>query len=99
MRYRIDGKIYDTETATQHWAAAEDFDGRNYIDRSTNSQWDHQTLYRSPRGTYYLEHWSQYQGSTATAEVLPPAEAAAWLLEMDYCLPADLQQFADEILG
>jgi hypothetical protein len=96
-RYRIDGTVLDTENATAHWDEETDWNGNNQISRATGSQWDHQTLYRSRRGRFYLVHESQWQGSLPHAEWISEQEAARWLLMMEHELPDDLQPFADEV--
>lgn len=98
-RYRMDdGSVVDTDRATQSWEEETDWDGRNHISRATGSQWDHETLYRSRKGRYYVEHTSQWQGSRPHVEWLSPEAAARWLLLMDEELPEDLAQYADEII-
>ena len=96
-RYRMDdGSIVDTERASAHWEEETDFDGHNRISRATGSQWHHQTLYRSRKGRYYVEHLSNWQGSRSHVEWVSPEEATRWLLWMEHPLPEDLQQYADE---
>lgn len=97
-RYRIEGDgIVDTDKATAYWQESTRWDGRNKISVNTGSQWDHQTLYKSRRGRYYLLHWSQWQGSTPHAEWVSPEEAARWLLLNEEELPADLEQYEEEV--
>lgn len=96
--YRMeDGTVVKTENASNSWEEASDWDGNNHISRATGSQWAHQKLYRSRKGRYYVEHWSQWQGSRAHAEWVSPQEAARWLLHNDENLPDDLAQYADEV--
>lgn len=97
-RYRMpDGTIVDTDNASAHWEEETRFDGNNHISLATGSQWTHQTLYRSRRGRYYVEHSSQWQGSSPSAEWVSEQEAARWLLLMEYDLPEDLIPFAEEV--
>lgn len=96
-RYRIDGMVVDTANATASWDEATRWDGRNHISIPTGSQWEHQRLYRSRKGRYWLECWSQWQGSTPHAEWLSPQEAARWLLANDEELPDDLAQYEEEV--
>ena len=97
-RYRMqDGTVIDTANAIAHWEAAKDFDGHNMIDRSTGSQWHHQMLYKSRKGRYYIEHWSQSSGSQAHCEWVSEQEAARWLLHQECELPEDLQALTDEV--
>ncbi len=96
-RFRIDGTVVDTDNATASWDEATRFDGRNHISVATGSQWDHQTLYRSRKGRYYLVCNSDWQGTTPHAEWVSGQEAARWLLANDESLPADLEQYADDV--
>ncbi len=97
-RFRMDDDtIVDTDKAAATWEESTDWDGNNHISRATGSQWNHQTLYKSAKGRYYLVHSSQWQGSVDHAEWATPQEAARWLLLMEEDLPEDLQQYADEV--
>jgi len=71
--------------------------GNNHISRPTGSQWHHQVLYKSRKGRYYIEHWSNFQGSRAHVEWVSPQEAARWLLHNDEDLPADLARYEEEV--
>jgi hypothetical protein len=98
-RYEMsDGMIVDTGNASRNWDEDTRFDGRNHISIATGSQWDHETLYRSRRGRYYIESVSQWQGSTPTAEWVSNEEAARWLLKMEHELPADLKDLAEDLI-
>jgi hypothetical protein len=97
-RYRMDdGTVIDTDNASAKWEEATRWNGNNHISVATGSQWHHQTLYRSRKGRYYVEHVSQWQGSTPHAEWVSPQEAARWLLANEEELPEDLKQYADDI--
>lgn len=97
-RYRMDdGTVVDTANSTQHWGEDTFFDGHNRISKATGSQWEHQTLYRSRRGRYYVEHSSQWQGSRDTAEWVSNAEAARWLLANEHEIPAELKEAAEAV--
>lgn len=97
-RYQmLDGTVVDTERATQHWDEDTRWNGSNHISVATNSQWVHQTLYRSRKGRYWLETTSQYQGSTPRAEWVSPEQAAAWLDANDHNIPDDLAAVADSV--
>jgi hypothetical protein len=54
-------------------------------------------LHRTRRGRYWLECWSQWQGSRPFARILSDAEAAKWLIFNERPLPEDLQKYADEV--
>ena len=55
------------------------WDGRNYISLATESQWEHQGLYRTAKGTWVLRKWSDWQGSTENYSIVSDYEAYAWL--------------------
>ena len=89
--------MVDTKNATQHWNEDTRWNGNNHISVATGSQWEHQTLYRSRRGRYYLEHESQWQGSTSSAEWVSNEEAARWLLANNETVPEELEAVAESV--
>lgn len=96
--YRMDdGTVVKTENATQKWEEGTRWDGNNHISVATGSQWNHQTLYRSRKGRYYIEHTSQYQGSLPHTEWISNHEAARWLLANEEELPAELAALEAEV--
>lgn len=98
MVYRMeDGSVINTDKATKSWSEKRDFDGNNMVSRATGSQWSHQTLYRSRKGRYYIEHSSQWQGSRDYVTWESPQAAAAWMLLMGYEVPKDLQAVAADL--
>lgn len=100
-RYSMDdGTVVDTKKATELWEEDTRWDGKNYISVATGSQWDHEQLYRSRKGRYYVTHWSQWQGSTPRAEWVSLHQAATWLLANgcdENKLPDDLKAVADDV--
>lgn len=97
-RYRMeDGTVLDTENATDHWDEATRWNGNNHISVATGSQWNHQTLYRSRKGRYYVVHASQWQGSTPHAEWVSEHEAVRWLLANENDVPDDLAHLIDAV--
>lgn len=97
-RYRMeDGTILDTYNSSAHWEEGTRWDGSNHISLATGSQWNHETLYRSRKGRYYVEHCSQWEGSTPGAEWVGPRAAAAWLLVNLYEVPVELTAAASEV--
>jgi len=88
--YKIDDKVVDSENAVALWEEDTTWDGSNSISVNTGTQWEHEQLYKSRKGNYWLEHWSQWQGSRAWAEFVPAEEAAKWLMLNGKDLPADL---------
>jgi len=98
MKYRMeDGTIINTEKAVQSYDEATDFDGHNHISRATGSQWAHETLYRSRKGRYYVEHTSNYQGTHPHVAWVSEHEAVRWLLLNEHDVPAELAHLVDEI--
>jgi hypothetical protein len=96
--YRMsDGTVVKTENAQAHWTEDTYFDGHNRISKATGSQWSHQTLYKSRKGRYYIEHTSQWQGSHDSAEWVSNEGAARWLLANGEELPADLAKLEEQI--
>jgi len=96
--YRTEeGAILNTDLATESWSEETDWDGNNHISRATGSQWEHEKLYRSKKGRYWIENSSQWQGSLPSARLVTNEEAVAWLLLMEYELPDDLKELAAEL--
>jgi len=96
-RYRLDDDtIVDTEQATATWNEATDWDGRNHISRATGSQWEHEWLYRSRKGRFYLESTSQWQGSRPAAGWITDAAAVRWLLLNGHEIPEDIEHLVEE---
>jgi len=97
-KYRTeDGTIVDTDKAASPWNEEKDWNGSNWISRATGDQWTHQTLYKSSKGRYYIEHESQWQGATPSAEFVSDEEAARWLVLNEHELPEDLVEAAEAV--
>ena len=97
-RYRMDdGTVIDTDNATAHWDESRTHDGSNWISDATGSQWEHETLYRSRKGHYYVEHTSQWQGRRAHVEWVSPEEATRWLLAQGKEIPEELRKYLAEV--
>lgn len=93
-----DNTIIDTDNSTARYECKDDHhDGRNNLCRITGQQWDHQILYRSKKGRYYVVYTSQWQGSTDRAEWVSPEEATRWLLLNGNEIPAELRQYTDTV--
>jgi hypothetical protein len=73
------GRWFDPSRA-EKWKEDTYWDGNNHISKATGSQWAHEELYRTPKGTWVLHTWSQRQGSTPSYEVIDQAAAHAWLI-------------------
>ena len=92
-----DGTIVDTDKSQKSWDETTDWNGNNHISRATGSQWNHETLYLSAKGRYYIVHESQCQGSLPCAEFVTNGEAARWLLNNEHELPDDLKPLGDSV--
>ena len=98
-RYRMDdGTVIETDNATQSWEEASDHDGSDLISRATGSQWAHETIYRSRKGRYYVEHTSNYRERRPHVEWVSPEEAARWLLHQGHDLPEGLARLESEVM-
>ncbi len=93
-----DGTILNTEKAVEHWDEATRWNGNNHISVATGSQWNHETLHKSAKGRYWIEHESQVQGNLPHASILEPEEATSWLLLNGHDdLPEDLERYRESI--
>ena len=98
MTYRMDdGTIVKTENATASWDEATRWDGSNQISIATGSQWQHETLHRSRKNRYWIEHTSQMQGTRDRAEWVGDHAAAQWLMANGHDLPGDLKALEAEV--
>ena len=96
--YRMDdGTVVKTENAKQSWKEDTNWNGNNHISVATGSQWNHEQLYCSRRGRYWIESWSAWQGTSAHAEWISNRAAAQWLLANDHELPEDLKDLENEV--
>jgi hypothetical protein len=93
-----DRTIVDTEKASASWDEDREWDGSNMISVATGSQWEHERLYCSARGRYYIEHTSQRDGVRSSACYIEPEAAAEWLIANGHELPDDLKQYEAAIL-
>lgn len=89
--------IFNTDKAVLEYSEAMDWDGRNHIGRATGSQREHETLYKSSKGRWYIESYSDWQGSVPSARYISETEACAWLLKNDHKLPKDLLALQEEV--
>lgn len=97
-RYQIDDVIVDAKNATDVWKEDTRWNGRNHIGIMTGSQWDRQTLRRSAKGHYWIEHVSAWQGSQPTAWFVTDEEAALWLLACGHELPEALEKYEEKLV-
>lgn len=64
-------------------------DGRNWISKATGSQWEHEAIYVTKSGKFILNHYSDYQGSHESYELISKEDAAAWFAK---------QSFSDDVI-
>lgn len=80
MAYKLDsGKVVSPDKAVVSISEDTRWDGSNHISVATGSQWSHETLYKSSKGTWWIEHTSQYEGARPYATELTEQEAAEWI--------------------
>lgn len=97
-RYRMDdGTIIDTDNAKATWGEEKDWNGNNMIGRSSRSQWHAQTLRRSRKGRFYIEHSSSESGVMDRAEWISNHAAVAWLILNEHDVPEDLSDIVDAV--
>lgn len=92
-----DGTVVKTENAQRHWKEATRWNGNNHISVASGSEFEHQTLYKSRKGRYYIEYTSQWQGATPSVEWVSNEEATRWLLANDHELPEDLEALEESV--
>lgn len=73
-----DSRWFDLDSAT-HYEEKTRWNGNNHISLATGTQFDHEALYKSRKGTWILHSWSQWQGSGESWESISEDEAFAWL--------------------
>jgi hypothetical protein len=59
-------------------------DGRNWISKATGSQWEHEAIYVTKSGKFILNHYSNFQGSRETYELISKEDAAAWFAKQSF---------------
>jgi hypothetical protein len=87
-----DGKDVNTEHAVQVWNELTIHHESIHFGAATGYSTDHQKLYRSNRGCFWLEYWSD-SVAEKRARYLSSAEAVRWLRNNHCELPDDLQDF------
>lgn len=79
-----DGKVlegwFDPSTA-ERFDESTRWDGNNHISVVAGDKYGHQALYRTKKGRWILNCWSQWQGVEETYEFISDARAREWLLE------------------
>ena len=84
-RTMIDGgpRWFDTSKA-RAWDEDTWWDGSNQISVATHTQWEHERLYRTPKGVWVLCSWSQWEGTPTTYREINTSAAAVWMLANDH---------------
>jgi hypothetical protein len=96
-RFKMDDHtVVDTESATRTWYETTRQYGMNLISVATGTQTEHETLYRSRKGRYYIVHTSA-RDVEPYAEWVSDRHAASWMLTNDYEVPEDLEDAADQV--
>lgn len=78
-----DGKWFNPEAA-ESFEEATFHDGHNTISKATGSQWEHETLYRTPKKTWVIHRRGDWQGSRETYTIVPASQAHTWLIANDH---------------
>lgn len=69
------------------------WNGNNHISKATGSQLEHESIFLTKGGAFVLSHWSQFQGSVDTCEIISKEEASKWFAKQEFSddeLPKDL---------
>jgi hypothetical protein len=82
-----DGSWFDMDKATVFLEATR-WNGNNRISVNTNSQWEHEALYRTAKNSFVLNSYSAYQ---ETWERIDEQSAVDWLIRNGRDVPKDLQ--------
>ncbi len=88
-----DGSWFDASKAEQ-FDEMSNHDGSNMVSVVTGSEWDHEELFRTAKGTWVIHRYSQRQGIKDRWELLDNAEAAAWLIKCGHDV-----NFGDEVFA
>ncbi|MBW7865056.1 MAG: hypothetical protein H3C30_11680 [Candidatus Hydrogenedentes bacterium] len=90
--------FFDRDKALECWDEGAWWDGSNNISLATRSQWEHEILYKTSKGRYVLQSWSQWESTPDSYQILTPKEAAVWLLTNEHDVPADLSKHVDHLI-
>lgn len=89
---------FDSDAATRY---DEDFEwlNGNKISTATDTEWDHEALYRTKGGRWVLNAWSQRQGVKETYRFIDGDQAKDWLLrnEQDEAAEKWFGELEDEV--
>ena len=89
-----DGRWFD-ESKAEKFEEASDWDGSNSISIATGSQWEHERLWRTEKGTWVLNCWSQRQGTIESYIVYDDDHAAWWLSVNNHTHPDLSEELAE----
>jgi hypothetical protein len=87
---------FDNESCKTSFTEDTWFNGHNHISKATGSQWVHETLYLTAKGTWVIENSSAW--CTKYAQV-SNTEAATWLMVNDYENSDAIPQEIKEIMS
>jgi hypothetical protein len=78
----IDGRTlwFDVEKADE-FDEDTNWNGSNNISVPTGTQTEHEILYKTRKGAWVLNEWSQWQGSIQTWKEIEGEVAAQWLIQ------------------
>lgn len=103
-KYRMENdnggvSVVDTDRAINSWNEDYFIGGNgNKISTATGSQWDHERLYESRKGQFYLVCSSDWQGRSDAARWISDTEAVQWLAVNGHDTPERLQALAEECI-
>jgi hypothetical protein len=93
------GQIVDRAYALDRFQEDEYFNGHNHCSINTDSQWEHQDLYLSRLGFWYIVQWSQREGTKDKAWKISENEAVEWIALNRCKMPDSLKKLEDELIG
>jgi hypothetical protein len=89
--YRIGSSVVYPERTLKHWSEQRDYDGSNFVGRSSRCPGVYEHLYRSSKGQYYIVHIDNINHKD-WAECISPEEAARWLALNEFEVPKSLRK-------
>lgn len=93
------GQWFDAEKA-EIYKESTFHDGRNWISKATGSQFAHEAIYVTKSGKFIINHWSDYQGTRETFELISTEDAAAWFAKQSFSddeIPSQFQSAVSEL--
>jgi len=91
------GAWFDRDEATK-WDEDTLIDSKgNRISVATGTQWDHEALYRTRKGTYVLNRWRNGEADKEAYFKITKWDAVTWLIRNAEPLPSDLSDTVDEM--